>query len=105
MHKVIAVTTSSVVPPIIATAQAAAIAAAVPTSAWQPPTAPATQAWFVTTLPTPAAAKNPLIYAWSSQLHTSPTACMTPGKIPQAPAVGHATMRNIFAFASFTEIA
>ena len=44
MQRVIAVTTSSVVPPIIATAQAEAMAAAVPTSAWQPPTAPATQA-------------------------------------------------------------
>ena len=37
----------------------AAIQAAVPISAWQPPTAPATQARFATTLPIPEAAKKP----------------------------------------------
>ena len=47
--------TSSFVPPANSVTAAAAIAAAEPHSAWQPPTAPATEAFLATTAPTAAA--------------------------------------------------
>ena len=81
------------------------MAAAVPTSAWQPPSAPATEA-FLATIEPMAHAFHRARATWSSLASTdSATASTAPGMTPAEPAVGAATMTPIVAERSSTAMA
>ena len=84
---------------------AAAIAAAEPISAWQPPSAPDTVALRVMRYPMAAAAARPRARSPSDSPRVRCSASSTPGSTPDDPAVGAATMRPIDAFVSSTAIA
>ena len=90
------------VPPASSTIAAAAIAAAEPVSAWQPPSAPATDARFSITSPTAAAVNMLITTARSSQPSSSRIVSSAAGRMPQEPAVGAATMRPMAALSSET---
>ena len=70
------------VPPNIATAAAAAIAEAEPTSAWQPASAPATEALRISRQPIAPAVKSPLRTVASSSPNSSSSAKRTAGSTP-----------------------
>ncbi len=92
-------------PPRSCVAAAAAMALAVPTSAWQPPSAPATVALRLTTKPTAAAHARASRSRAPSYFSASSKASTTPGTTPAEPAVGAATMRPMDALVSSTAIA
>ena len=69
------------------------MALAAPTSAWQPPSAPARVARLATTCPKPAATYRARQMASSSAAPVRQSGSSTAGKTPQLPAVGAATMR------------
>ena len=73
--------------------QIAAMALAAPTSAWQPPSAPAKVARLATTWPKPAATYKARQTASSSAEPVRQSGSSTAGSTPQLPAVGAATMR------------
>ena len=81
------------------------MAVAVPHSAWQPPTAPAMEAFSATTRPMAPAVKRARVMSFMVAFVSSATAARTAGRIPQEPAVGQATMQYIFAFASAVAMA
>ena len=66
---------------------------AAPTSAWQPPSAPASVARAATICPNPAATYSARQTASSSAAPARHSGSSTAGKTPQLPAVGAATMR------------
>ena len=80
------------VPPAISTAAAAAIPDALPTSAWHPPAAPAIMALFAITMPKPLAQNSIWTICSSVRPSLSLIANITPGKVPDEPAVGVAQM-------------
>ncbi len=84
----------------------AAMAAAEPHSAWQPPEAPATEAFIAMIDPmaeaTMKASWNRVSEGPNEGSRASRHAHSTPGTMPQEPAVGKATMRPPQAFTSFT---
>ena len=89
------------VPPAASTAAAAAIALALPTSAWHPPVAPAIIALLATTIPKAAEVKrNRTCCSWFKFI-VSAIENTTPGKVPLAPAVGVAHTSPIAALTSF----
>ena len=90
------------VPPIISTAALAAMALAVPTSAWQPPSAPDTVDARATSMPTAAALASPRFSCSRARPFSSCSANSTAGSTPADPAVGAATMRPMQAFVSST---
>ena len=88
-------------PPQISTAAAAAMPEALPTSAWQPPVAPAIIALLAVTIPNALAQKRKAII-WSV---VNPrffcNANNTPGIVPEEPAVGVAQINPMAALTSF----
>ncbi len=88
------------VPPKRSTAATAAIAVAVPHSAWQPPTAPAIDAFSATTLPIAPASKKCSRHIIHGGIHFFRDRSQYRRQNAAGPAVGHATMRYILAFAS-----
>ena len=90
------------VPPQSSVMAAAAMAAALPHSAWQPPWAPATLALFVITMPTALAVNRAITQAWRAQPRSCCMVKRAAGKMPQLPAVGAATTRPMAAFHSLT---
>ena len=97
-----AVNTCSGVPPLISTSAPAAMAAALPVSAWHPPDAPDMLAFRAITVPM-APAQNRLLQTASSECPAIlPPATSTAGRIPLAPAVGAATIVPIDALTSVT---
>jgi len=93
------------VPPRTDTMPAAAMAAADPVSAWQPPSAPDTVALRVIIIPIAPETKSASM-TWSSlQSNCSAVVSKLPGRIPQDPAVGAATIRPIEALTSMTPMA
>ena len=103
LFRAMATASSSIwgVPPESSTRAAAAMAAALPHSAWQPPWAPARQAFSAMTSPT-ALAVNMLMTQSCSVAPRSSMVSSTAGRMPQLPAVGAATMRPMAAFSSLT---
>ena len=93
------------VPPKSSTMQAAAIAEAVPHSAWQPPDAPAIDALFATTIPIAPAVNRDSTASSRGTPRVFSKDPNAPGRIPQEPAVGVATIFPIAAFISDTAIA
>ena len=93
------------VPPFSSTKAAAAMAAALPHSAWQPPSAPAMLACWARTRPMPPAAASASQACWRLAPRCSIMASTAPGRMPQLPAVGLATMRPMAALYSATEMA
>ena len=89
-------------PPESSTSAAAAMAAPVPVSAWQPPSAPLMLAPQAMSMPTAPAVRSPAQSAASLQPRDSAAVSSTPGRMPLAPAVGAATMRPMDAFTSTT---
>ena len=81
---------------------AAAMALAVPISAWQPPSAPATLARSAVTWPNPAAIYSACRIVSSGTSRSSANGISTAGSTPQLPAVGAATMRFMHALHSAT---
>ena len=96
---------SSGVPPRSSTRAAAAIAEADPTSAWQPPSAPETEALRARRAPTALAHHRASTTCSSVAPTASPTARRQPGTTPADPAVGAATITPIVAERSRTAIA
>ena len=84
---------------------AAAMAAAEPTSAWQPPSAPATLALRESSMPTAAAHQSACWTSFSPVPRASPAEMTHPGTTPEEPAVGAATMTPMVAFCSRTAMA
>ena len=84
---------ASAVPPFRSVRAAAAMPLAAPTSAWQPPSAPASVARAATTWPNPAATYKARQTASSSAAPDRHSGSSTAGSTPQLPAVGAATMR------------
>ena len=78
--------------------------AAVPVSAWHPPSAPATVAWVAMSIPTAPAVNRASTRASRGRFRSCPRVRRVPGRMPLAPAVGAATMRPIAAFHSTTAI-
>ena len=76
----------------MAVSAAAAMAAAAPHSAWQPPSAPDMLAWLAMACPTAAAVNKASTASSSVAPRSSIMASTAPGRIPQAPAVGAATI-------------
>ena len=93
------------VPPKSSHAALAAMALAAPTSAWQPPSAPATVAFLVIKYPIAAAFAKALMSSSSLNPCSSCAAKSIAGTTPEEPAVGAATMRPIDAFVSSTAMA
>src|SRR5699024_5393707 len=89
------------VPPASSTSAAAAIAEALPTSAWQPPAAPEILALFATTKPKAPEVKRKRTFC-SSVMDGSfwTMAKSTPGTTPAEPAVGVAQILPIAALTS-----
>ena len=90
------------VPPASSTMAAAAMAAALPHSAWQPPWAPATQALVAITMPTALAVNRAITQSCSEQPRSFCMVKRAAGRMPQLPAVGAATTRPMAAFSSLT---
>ena len=78
---------------------------ALPTSAWQPPSAPATQAEVVRLSPMAAAQKSASMMVSSLASRCSASAKTHPGTMPEEPAVGAATMTPMDALRSSTAMA
>ena len=93
------------VPPAISTSAAAAMAAALPHSAWQPPSAPAMDARNAITMPNAPAVNSALTALSSGRSRASIIVKIAPGKMPHEPAVGAATILPIAALYSETAIA
>src|SRR5690625_1788422 len=93
------------VPPAVSTTAAEAIAPAEPTSAWQPPVAPAINALLATIIPKAPDVNKKLIISSRVGFNCSFTANKTPGTQPALPAVGVAQIMPIAAFTSFVPIA
>src|SRR5699024_7161650 len=93
------------VPPASSTVAPAAIAAAEPTSAWQPPAAPEIDALFATTKPNApdVSKKFSISFREGSRRGFKPN--NTPGTTPADPAVGVAQILPIAAFTSFVATA
>ena len=89
-------------PPASSTMAAAAMAAALPHSAWQPPWAPATLALAVMTMPTALAVNSAITQSRSVQPRSCCMVSTAAGRMPQLPAVGAATTRPMAAFSSLT---
>ena len=100
-----ALSACSGVPPSICASAAAAMAAAEPTSAWQPPSAPATLALRESSMPTAAAHQSACWMSFSPVPRASPAEMTHPGTTPEEPAVGAATMTPMVAFCSRTAMA
>ena len=81
------------------------MAAALPISAWQPPSAPATVALRVIRYPTAAAHPSARTSSSSVNPFVACSDSSTPGITPAEPAVGAATMRPMDAFVSSTAMA
>ncbi len=96
---------ASGVPPSSSQMAEAAMAVAVPTSAWQPPSAPETEALRATIAPMAQAFQSARARRSSSASAASATARSDPGMTPAEPAVGAATMTPIEAERSRTAIA
>ena len=77
------------------------MAAALPVSAWQPPTAPETDALRWIMRPMPAETKRPSAIFLSDRPCISAKVVKKPGMMPEAPAVGAATTLPMQAFVSF----
>src|SRR5699024_601758 len=88
------------VPPAISTRAAAAIALALPTSAWQPPAAPEMFALFATTKPNAPEVNRNLIMSSRDTPCFSFMANNTPGTTPPHPAAVAAQTSPIAAFTS-----
>src|SRR5699024_1207333 len=86
------------VPPATSTAAAAPIPEALPTSAWQPPVAPAMQALLAITIPNPPAVNKNLTICSSSNPNLF-------SRVPEDPAVGVAHITPIAALTSFVAMA
>ena len=84
---------------------AAAMAAALPHSAWQPPVAPAKEARSAITMPMLPATTSPRASVSSLSWQCFFSEKNTPGSTPLAPAVGAATMRPMAALHSPTAMA
>ncbi|KRL24095.1 hypothetical protein FC37_GL000683 [Lactobacillus gallinarum DSM 10532 = JCM 2011] len=95
----------SALPLAASTAAAAPMADALPTSAWQPPVAPAISALLAITRPNPPAVKRKRIICSSVKLSRFSNKNKTPGKIPEEPAVGVAQMTPIAALTSLVATA
>ena len=89
-------------PPISSARAAAAMAEALPHSAWQPPSAPAMVARWAITMPKAPAVKRLITAASRVHLPSASRDATVPGNIPQEPAVGAATMRPMAALFSLT---
>ena len=81
------------VPPMSSTSAAAAIPEALPHSAWQPPWAPATLAFCAITMPMAPAVNMDMTTSRSAKPRSSYRDTRHPGRMPQLPAVGAATIR------------
>ena len=92
-------------PPMSWAHAAAAMAAALPTSAWQPPSAPATHAPVWMFSPMAAAQKSASSTSASGAPRWSARASTQPGTTPAEPAVGAATITPMAADRSSTAIA
>ena len=91
------------VPPISSVSAAAAMAAAVPHSAWQPPWAPAMLARFAAAMPKAPAVNMAITASLSGTFPSSRRVRMHPGRMPQLPAVGAATIRPMDALHPATD--
>ena len=80
------------------------MAAAVPTSAWQPPAAPDRVACAAKHAPIAPATSSPSISVSSFKSWSRASVRKIPGSTPDAPAVGAATMRPIAALSSTVAI-
>ena len=99
-----AVSACSREPPARVTMPAAAIAAAEPPSAWQPPTSAANDHGVQINTPINPAAKSARAIASSSSCIDSATVITAAGKAAQAPAVGAATITPIELFTSMSAV-
>lgn len=91
-------------PPVSCAAAPAAIAQAVPTSPWQPTSAPEIEALDFTIFPINPAVASALIIFSSLILYCSWLIFKTAGKIPQEPHVGAVTTSPPDAFCSETAV-
>ena len=92
-------------PPINSTRAAAAIPDAEPHSAWHPPSAPAIEAVWAITIPNAPAVKMDITISLFGSPLSSYMETRQPGRIPQEPAVGVATILPIAALQLDTHIA
>src|SRR5690606_15040050 len=93
------------VPPAISTTAAAAIPVAEPTSAWQPPAAPEINALLAITYPMAPPTNRARTICSRLLPKRSAAANTQPGRMPQEPAVGVATIVPIAAFTSEVAVA